>query len=664
MRTLHKKLAITSVLILVLLPMLTFSVYGESIEGSKFNILIVNSYDSSNVWTKTEEQGIAEGLDPIKAKVEIFHEYMDSKRRTGDSYDQNFATYLKHKYKGTNIDLIVTTDDYATLFVKKFRIEIATETTPVVFSGVNDLSFKAPYFVGVYEKVDIDNTVALIKTIHGSETPIMIFTDRTISSNSIIKTSLGSPTWQESQNITLLQEDDIGVIRERISNLKKGAILFLLFNQDSKGNTYDYFEGLDEIKKSTDLPIYVVWDFYMGQQVMGGALITEKQMGEDVSRLITRIVNGEDYSMLSSITTKATNVLDYEMLMKYGIDDEAQEELSQIINQPESFWDEYSEIIILSLSLTAIFGLIVILLVNSIRQKNKYYGIVGEYKHEMIMANQKLEKRLSDSSALIEQLTEERAILIATMLNLKKRASFSDKFPTILHEISTQLSTVNSALSFLQIQNERIDRNELLLDQGVLLAEMRELVNETAVSTEVNIQHVINMISAIRTCTSDLNSVPSRNYKLHAYVDAFWTMIKPTIKKKKISLVMKIGEDVSLYGNPGDFVSILSILVGNSIRHGAVFSPEREMKIEIEAYSNGHVTQIIYRDDGNGCPTEKLENALNMKFDVGRIQYGGMGLFQLHQIITETLQGQITISGDVDEGMQARITLPRAGEHQ
>lgn len=664
MKNLHKKIALTSVLLMILLSLSQLSSYSETAISSKFNILIVNSYDPSNVWTQTEEKGIQDGLAPVSGKIKIYHEYMDSKRRTGEEYDQSFSSYLKNKYKDINIDLIITTDDYATLFIQKNRLEIASEKTPVVFSGVNDLTFSAPYFVGVYEKVDLNNTVALIKAVQGNETPILLVTDKTISSESIIKTSLGDTAWQSAQNITLLQENNLGVLREKISNFKKGAILFLLFNQDSNGNSYDYFEGLSEIKKSTDLPVYVVWDFYMGQQVMGGSLITERQMGEDISHLVTRIVNGEDYSMLSSITTEATNVLDYEILSKYGINDEAHEDLALIINKPESFWDEYSQIITLTLSLTAIFALILVLLINNIRQKNKYYGIVGEYKNEMIAANQKLEKRLSESTSMIEQLNEERNILISNLLDLKKRATFADKFPIILHEISTQLSTIHSSLSFLQVQNERIDRNELNLEPAQLLIEMRELISDTADNTEMHIQHVINVISAIRTCTGDLSVVPNRNYKLHSYVESFWIMLKPTIKKRKITLVQKISEDVSLYGNPGDFVSILAILIGNSIRHGAIANSDREMKIEIEAYSNGHVTHIIYRDDGNGCPTEKLENALNMKFDIGRIQYGGMGLFQLNQIITEILKGQITISGDVDEGMQARITLPRAGEHQ
>lgn len=664
MKTYSLKQIIPSILFTVFLIFNTLVASAESTVPDKFDILIINSYDRSNVWTTTEEKGIEEGLASVAGRINLYHEYMDSKRIHGTSFEASFSKYISDKYKDVSIDLIVTTDDYATNFVKNHKTEFAKLEIPVVFSGLNDLSFNEPYFVGVYEKVDITGTVELIKSVHGEETPVLLVTDKTISSDSIIKTSLNDQTWRTKENVTLLQENNTGKIREVVSNFKEGAVLFLLFNEDSNGNTYSYFDGLSEIKKSTDLPVYVVWDFYLGQQVLGGSLITKEQMGEDVSHLINRMVNGEDYTMLSSITTEAQKVLDYEMLKKYGIDVKDMQNKAEVVNMPESFWDQYSQLITLVFSLTAIFVLIIVLLINNIRQKNKYYGVVGEYKNEMITANQKLEKKLADHSQLIEQLTEENALLITKLMEFRKRASFAEKFPVVLHEISTVLSTLHGTLSFLQTQNDRIGRNETGLTHEEQLIELRELTDETAVHSDMKIQEIIHLISAIRTCIGDLSTTGKRSYKLHAYVEAFWVMIRPTIKKKKVSLMIKIPEDVYLYGNPGDFLSILAILIGNSLRHGYVLSPERELKIEIEAYSNEHTTHFIYRDDGNGCPTEKLENAMKLKLDINRISQGGVGLFQLHKMVTEELLGQISISGDIDEGVRVRITLPKAGEQQ
>ncbi len=121
----------------------------------KKNILIINSYDADNPWTQSEEQGIKDGLTDISGSTMIFHEYMDTKHPHEAGYEEAFSEYLQEKYRHLAIDIVVTTDDYATLFVKERRASFLSEDVSVVFCGVNDLEFKADQFVGVYESVDI-----------------------------------------------------------------------------------------------------------------------------------------------------------------------------------------------------------------------------------------------------------------------------------------------------------------------------------------------------------------------------------------------------------------------------------------------------------------------------------------------------------------------------
>lgn len=76
-----------------------------------------------------------------------------------------------------------------------------------------------------------------------------------------------------------------------------------------------------------------------------------------------------------------------------------------------------------------------------------------------------------------------------------------------------------------------------------------------------------------------------------------------------------------------------------------------------------HMIHLVYRDDGDGCPTEKLENAMNGQLETAALHKSGIGLYQLNAIVTDTMNGQVSISGDVDEGIQVRINIPKAGEH-
>ena len=125
---------------------------------------------------------------------------------------------------------------------------------------------------------------------------------------------------------------------------------------------------------------------------------------------------------------------------------------------------------------------------------------------------------------------------------------------------------------------------------------------------------------------------------------------------------MNVPEELSLYGNPGDFLTILAILFGNSLRHGYPLTSERELKLEVEAYASQSFIHFVYKDDGEGCSTDKLEKGLRMSIDDAVMSGSGIGLYQLNEIVTETMGGQISISGDDNAGMQVRIIIPKAGE--
>lgn len=631
-------------------------------DNGQIKVLILNSYEPQNPWTKVQEDGIIKSLESQMSTTKIYREYMDSKRMYGETYDAHFSEYLKNKYKEQDLQLIITTDDYATKFVQSYKTQFAPAEAPVVFSGLNDLNFKDPNFVGVYEKVNIEGTVELIQKLQGDDTPILMITDRTLSSERIIEASVSDTTWLKAHNVTLLQSDNLNVIGPKVSGMREGAIIFLLFNEDNEGKQYSYYEGLAEVKKYTDLPVYVVWDFYMGQNVLGGACITEKAMAEDLGKILTRLLNGEPIAQIASTTTEGVPVVDYDMLNKYGLLSAAESAKLDIVNQPMSFWEEYAQLITLIFTLSLVFVVIIILLINNIRQKNKYYDVVGEYKAEMQQTHQKLEKKLSESNQLIEVLTSDQERYIRAVMDLKKKASLIDRLPLVFHEHNMILGGLHASISELHSQSERIIRNESRLSSETQLKELEELIVEVCTMAEMQIQGIISVTGAVRTCVNDLNTNQYRNYKPQAYIEAFWQIVKPTLKKRKVTVSQKIADDVLIYGNPGDFITLLMILLGNGIKHGYVLSPERPLRIELEMYGNQNCTQLIYRDDGNGCPTEKLEMALNRKLDGSLLETGGVGLYMLNQIVTEKLHGQIHISGDVDEGVQIRITIPKAGE--
>ncbi len=490
----------------------------------------------------------------------------------------------------------------------------------------------------------------------------MLVTDKSLSSVSITKTLLNDPKWLESQNVDFVAEGDAMLIKKKLNNFKKGAVIFLLFTEDQEGNNYTYFEGLQMIRSFTDLPVYSVWDFYLGQGVIGGSMITKDVMGEEVSQMVKRLLEAEDISVLVSKKTQARNVMDHSMMAHYGLNTNANFGKAEIVNKPSTFWSENYPVMMLLAGMIFVFIILVLLLVNSIRQKNKYYQLVGEHKSEILNNSKKLESKVEELQNKIKELSGQNSNMVMGILEYRKRAGLSERLPFILHEINALLATMKSKLNYLESNSNRIARNENTLDIETQYKEIMEILNDSIGNCDIDLEHIIQLIGATKTCFSDLGIEDQRNYKIKGFVDAFWTMLKPTIKKKKVSFISKIPEDVSLFGNPGDFVTIIGILLGNSLRYGIKSGSDNELKIELEVYASQTQVHLVYRDDGVGCNTEKLEKAMNLTIDELEIGKSGIGLFQLNRVVTGIFHGTMSISGEYNEGVQVRINIPKAGE--
>jgi ABC-type uncharacterized transport system substrate-binding protein len=114
-------------------------------------------------WTNQEQLGIDSGLKEFPS-IELFVEYMDSKRNTSKQYLDLFEKVLDTKYNSVLFDLIITTDNNALDFLLSHRDNLFN-SCPIVFCGVNaffpSLLLGQKNITGVVENVDFDNTIEI-----------------------------------------------------------------------------------------------------------------------------------------------------------------------------------------------------------------------------------------------------------------------------------------------------------------------------------------------------------------------------------------------------------------------------------------------------------------------------------------------------------------------
>ena len=272
--------------------------------------------------------------------VHIRYEYMDTKHVSDPTYfELLYATY-KYKYRTSRFDVIIATDNDAFDFLKQYRDPLFP-ATPVVFCGVNyfepsQLEGKK-LFTGVNEAADIKATLDLALRIHPATRQIVVINDKTTTGRVVHReVERLVPAYQGRVRFLFLEELEMPEILKAVQKLGPDSLVFYgLFFRDKAGRFYEYDEGISLIAESCPVPVYGVWDFYLGYGLTGGMLTSGYYQGEAAARMAVRVLHGEKVENIP-IVMKSPNryMFDYRQLKRFGLFYFPLPEGSTVINEP------------------------------------------------------------------------------------------------------------------------------------------------------------------------------------------------------------------------------------------------------------------------------------------------------------------------------------------
>jgi sigma-B regulation protein RsbU (phosphoserine phosphatase) len=302
---------------------------------------------------------------------------MDTKRFLHDRYFQLLFETYKEKYRKITLDVVIAADNDAFDFVRKHHEELFTDT-PVVFCGINNFNdaMIAGYnhFTGIVEETDLTSTIELSLKLHPNTEQIVVINDRTTTGVAMKNELLEvAPYFRDSVKFVFLEDLTMSELQERIRALSpKSVILLTVFNYDRSGQFFTYEESIERIYPHASVPIYSIWDFYLGQGIVGGMLTSGFQQGKAAGELTLRILRGEDAGQIPVIRRSPNHFMFDDLEMKrFSIRRAALPEDSLIINLPETFYSRYRGPIFISAGTFIFLSAIIFILTFNISLRKR-----------------------------------------------------------------------------------------------------------------------------------------------------------------------------------------------------------------------------------------------------------------------------------------------------
>jgi PAS domain S-box-containing protein len=303
-------------------------------------VLYLNSYSKGLEWSDPITQAVEDRMRTSGYEVNLHIEYMDEKRYQDPVYESMLADLYRYKYANRDFDVIIVSDDNAFTFIKKYRQDLFPDT-PVVFCGVNyysdDMLAGQTGITGVVEQYDVNDTLITALRIQPSVQHIYVINDHSVTGAANKKNiEQVIPQFSSRADVTFLENYSMAELEDTVATLPDNSLILLMtFNQDRLGTDYTYDESIRRVRAHANVPIYGIWEMYLGKGIVGGMLTSGYEQGNLSGQIATRILQGESPSQIPVVRAPPNRYMfDSNELSRFGISTANLPPGSIVINLP------------------------------------------------------------------------------------------------------------------------------------------------------------------------------------------------------------------------------------------------------------------------------------------------------------------------------------------
>ncbi len=257
----------------------------------------------------------------LPRKADYYSEHIDAARFPDPQYRTAFHEYLRLKYGGKRLDVVIAMHSVAFDFLAPRRDELFPGA-PLVFVSDDPAPQRIPNSAGVIVERDYRRTLTLATALQPDTTQAFIVVGNSVRDDAI-KAQARAQLASFDPRLTLNYLTDLTTdeLEQRLASLPPHSIVYyLLFYQDAAGVNLNPLEYLGRISLIANRPVYTWVDSAMDFGTVGGSLVSIDAQIEIAAALAVRVLRGEraDGIAMSSADVNVDQV-DWRQLRRWNI---------------------------------------------------------------------------------------------------------------------------------------------------------------------------------------------------------------------------------------------------------------------------------------------------------------------------------------------------------
>jgi len=287
-----------------------------------------------------------EELGRPSERVDFYEVSLESARFREGEEERPFVEYLLSLFGQRRLDLVVAIGGPATRFSQQYRQQLFTSAA-MLYLGVNERFLEDPTLTErdtvVPVRIDLPGIIGNIRRLLLATNNVAVV----VGNSPLEKFWLGEmrrelPASAKELNFVWLNELSFAEMRKSVATLPpRSAILYAILYVDADGVPHD-LRALDELHATANAPIFGAWDDDIGHGIVGGPLVSNRELGRRAASVAVRIFRGE---IPASIKTAAvgpdTLLFDWRELRRWGINESTLPPGSEVRFRHLDLWEHY-----------------------------------------------------------------------------------------------------------------------------------------------------------------------------------------------------------------------------------------------------------------------------------------------------------------------------------
>jgi signal transduction histidine kinase len=259
----------------------------------------------------------------VNVPIDYYTEYLDREPLEAEASERALADYIRGKYQGRRIDVVIAVTDQSLRFAIDRRAELFPDA-PIVFAGLTVPDERRRQEGRGLTGIKVSNayyeTLRIAMLLHPSTERMFVVANST-DPDIVAAVRADLLRVPPPAPLTFLDEPTVPRLIEAVQALPPRSLLvFLWHSPDELGNMRNPAEIAQLVARAAPVPVYGTSDFYIGLGVVGGVVRRTAETGARLGDLAGRIVNGERAQDIPVETARLVPIFDWRQIRRWGID--------------------------------------------------------------------------------------------------------------------------------------------------------------------------------------------------------------------------------------------------------------------------------------------------------------------------------------------------------